>query len=104
MAGINTIMGTLSPMLINQPDLARYCKQPRDAGWIQGATVLGAKTVVLFLGLASTASMQGEWGAAYWSLWDLLDAILDHHWTAGARTAIWLVSFSYILSCFASRR
>lgn len=102
MEGINVIMGTLSPMLVNQPDLARYCKRPRDAGLIQGAAVLFAKTVVLFLGLASTASMQGKWGETYWNLWDLLDAILDHHWNAGARTAVWFVSLSYILACFAS--
>lgn len=102
MSGINVIMGTLSPMLINQPDLARYCKLPRDAGWIQGVSVTVAKVLTLFLGLASTASMQGVWGTAYWNLWDLLDAILDHHWTPAARTAVWIVSFSYILSCFAA--
>lgn len=102
MNGINTILGTLSPMLVNQPDLARYCKNTRDAGWIQGIALFCAKLLVLFLGLASTASMQGVWGEAYWNLWDLLDAILDHHWTGGARTAIWIVSFAYILSCIAS--
>jgi NCS1 family nucleobase:cation symporter-1 len=65
MAGINTVLGTLSPMLVNQPDLARYCKKPRDAGWVQGLAVFVAKILVLFLGLASTASMQGAWGTAY---------------------------------------
>ena len=137
MNGINTILGTLSPMLVNQPDLARYCKNTRDAvearprnstrslaqnsampwiqpasrvflqyrarsGWLTSIALFCAKLLVLFLGLASTASMQGVWGEAYWNLWDLLDAILDHHWTGGARTAIWIVSFAYILSCIAS--
>ncbi|EMC93885.1 hypothetical protein BAUCODRAFT_93813 [Baudoinia panamericana UAMH 10762] len=102
MTGINVIMGTLSPMLINQPDLARYCKRPRDAGWIQGACVLFTKTIVLFLGLASTASMAGKWGKAYWNIWDLLNAILDHHWNATARTGVWFVAASFMLAAFAS--
>lgn len=34
MNGINIILGTLSPMLVNQLDLARYCKNTRDTGWI----------------------------------------------------------------------
>jgi NCS1 family nucleobase:cation symporter-1 len=65
MDGINVIMGSLSPMLVNQPDLARYCRKPRDAGWLQGAAVFVSKVVVFFLGLASTASIQGKWGTAY---------------------------------------
>lgn len=65
MDGINVIMGSLSPMLVNQPDLSRYCKHPRDAGWIQGAAVFVSKVIVFFLGLAATASIQGAWGTAY---------------------------------------
>jgi len=72
MSGINVIMGTLSPMLVNQPDLARYCKKPRDAAWLQGAAAFFSKVLVYFLGLASTASIQGKWGKAYWNIWDLL--------------------------------
>lgn len=102
MNGINVILGTLSPMLVNQPDLSRYCKNTRDAGWIQGSALFCAKLLVLFLGLAATSSMAGVWGTAYWNLWDMLDAILDHYWTPAARTAIWMVSFSYILSCIAA--
>lgn len=65
MSGINVIMGTLSPMLVNQPDLARYCKKPWHAGWLQGVSVFFPKVLVLFLGLATTATMQGAWGKAY---------------------------------------
>ena len=65
MSGINVILGTLSPMIINQPDLARYCKKPWHAGSLQGVAVFVTKVVVFFLGLASTASMQGAWGKAY---------------------------------------
>lgn len=101
MTGINVILGTLSPMLVNQPDLARYCNNTRDAGWVQGLALFCSKLLVLFLGLASTVSIQGAWGTAYWNLWDLLEAILDHHWTAAARTAVFLVSASYILAAIA---
>ncbi|KAL3479620.1 permease for cytosine/purines, uracil, thiamine, allantoin-domain-containing protein [Aspergillus californicus] len=100
MDGINVIMGSLSPMVVNQPDLARYCKKPRDAGWPQGAAVFFSKVIVFFLGLASTASIQGVWGTAYWNIWDLLEAILDHYWTPASRCAIWLVSFSFMFSQF----
>lgn len=100
MNGINVVMGTLSPMLINQPDLARYCKKPRDAGWIQGFAVFFSKVLVLFLGLAATSSIQGAWGTAYWNLWDLNDAILDHYWTPAARCGIFLVSFAFLFSVF----
>lgn len=102
MNGINVILGTLSSMLVNQPDLSRYCRSTRDAGWIQGTALFCAKLLVLFLGLAATSSIQGVWGTAYWNLWDMLDAILDHYWTPAARTAIWVVSFSYILSGIAT--
>ncbi|KAK1541009.1 NCS1 nucleoside transporter [Colletotrichum paranaense] len=102
MSGINVIMGSLSPMLVNQPDLARYCREPRDAGWLQGACVFFAKILVFFLGLASTTSLQGAWGKAYWNLWDLLDAILDHYWNPTARAGVFFVSFSFILSVLAT--
>ncbi|KAF2798154.1 NCS1 nucleoside transporter [Melanomma pulvis-pyrius CBS 109.77] len=100
MNGINVVMGTLSPMLVNQPDLARYCKKPRDAGMLQGVSVFVAKVLIFFLGLAATSSMQGEYGKAYWNMWDLNNAILDHNWTPTARFGIFLVSFSYLFSTF----
>jgi NCS1 family nucleobase:cation symporter-1 len=100
MNGINVVMGTLSPMLVNQPDLARYCKKPRDAGMLQGISVFVAKVLIFFLGLAATSSMQGAYGKAYWNMWDLNNAILDHNWTPTARFGIFLVSFSYLFSTF----
>lgn len=63
--GINVIMGTLSPMLVNQPDLARYCQKPWHAGALQGIVAFTAKVLVLFLGLASTAVLTPTLGKAY---------------------------------------
>ena len=102
MAGINTIFGSLSPMLVNQPDLARYCKKPRDAGPIQGVSVFVASVIVFFLGMASTTSIQAVWGEAYWNVWDLFEAILDHHFTSGARAAIFFAALAFYLGVFAT--
>ncbi len=65
MSGINVILGSLSPMLVNQSDLARYTKKPWHAGWLQGLSLFLFKVLVLFLGMAATVSMQGVWGQAY---------------------------------------
>lgn len=102
MAGINTIFGSLSPMLVNQPDLARYCKKPRDAGFIQGISVFIASIIVFFLGMASTTSIQAVWGTAYWNVWDLFEAILDHHFGAGARAGVFFASLAFYLGVFAT--
>lgn len=102
MSGINVIFGGLSPMLVNQPDLARYCKKPRDAGPIQGVSVFVSSVIVFFLGLASTTSMQSKFGEAYWNIWDLLDAILDHYWTPGARAGVFFVALAFLLGVFAT--
>ncbi|EHY58730.1 hypothetical protein HRR83_007454 [Exophiala dermatitidis] len=102
MAGINTIMGTLASLAVTQSDLSRYCRKPSDAGWLQGLAVFVSKTLVFFLGLAATASIQGAWGKAYWNVWDLLNAILDHYWTASARTAVFVVSLAFYFSAIGS--
>jgi NCS1 family nucleobase:cation symporter-1 len=102
MAGINTIFGSLSPMLVNQPDLARYCKKPRDAGPIQGVSVFVASVLVFFLGMASTTSIQARWGTAYWNIWDLFDAILDHYFSARARAGIFFAALAFFFGVFAT--
>ncbi|KAM0269866.1 hypothetical protein ACHAQH_009617 [Verticillium albo-atrum] len=102
MNGINVIFGSLSPMLVNQPDLSRYCRKPRDAGPIQGVSVFVSSVVVFFLGLAATTSMQGVYGEAYWNIWDLLGAILDHNWTPGARAGVFFVALAFLLGVFAT--
>ncbi|KAL2416450.1 Allantoin permease [Exophiala dermatitidis] len=102
MSGINVIMGGLSPMLVNQPDLARYCQKPRDAGISQGIVVFVTTVLVFFLGIAATTSIQGIWGTAYWNIWDMLSAILDHHWTPGARAGVFFVGLAFLLGVFAT--
>lgn len=102
MSGINVIMGGLSPMLVNQPDLARYCQKPQDAGVLQGISVFVTSVIVFFLGLATTTSIQSIWGEAYWNIWDLLDAMLDHFWTPGARAGVFFIGLAFLLGVFAT--
>lgn len=66
MSGINTIFGSLSPMLVNQPDFARYTKKPSDAGIGQGISCFVSSVIIFFLGTAATTSMQAVYGEAYW--------------------------------------
>lgn len=96
MSGINTIFGGFSPLLINQPDLSRYCRRPFDAVWPQGAGMFTSSVLVFFMGMAGTASMAGAYGTAYWNLWDLFGAILDHHWTPAGRFLVFLLALALI--------
>ncbi|KAI6778562.1 uncharacterized protein J7T54_003312 [Emericellopsis cladophorae] len=102
MNGINVIMGSLSPMLVNQPDLSRYCAKPRDAGALQGVSVFISSVLVFFLGLASTTSIQSIWGEAYWNIWDLLGSILDHYWNPATRAGVFFVALAFLLGVFAT--
>lgn len=101
MSGINVIMGGLSPLLVNQPDLARYCQKPSHAGIASGFCLFASSLITFFLGLASTTSIQAVWGVAYWNVWDLLDAILDHYWTPGSRAGVFFVGFAFVLGTVA---
>ena len=53
-------------------------------------------------GIFATSSVNQAWGILTWNPWDLSNAILDQHWTAGARTGIFFVSFGFTLSIFTS--
>jgi NCS1 family nucleobase:cation symporter-1 len=57
---------------------------------------------VFFLGMASTTSMQAAYGTAYWNIWDLFEAILDHHFGAGARVGIFFASLAFFVGVFAT--
>lgn len=95
MSIINTIFGTLSPMIINQPDIARYAKKKSDTVIPQAMGFIPAKIMVLVFGMVSTCSIYRAYGSVYWNLWDLFGAILDNEWSAGSRTGIFFVALSY---------
>ncbi|SCV60317.1 probable uracil permease [Fusarium fujikuroi] len=78
--GINSCLGVTSALLVNQPDLTRYTRRPKDAGWRQASSIFFSKTLIFFFGIGATAAVQGKFGHAYWNQWDLLNAILDRFW------------------------
>jgi NCS1 family nucleobase:cation symporter-1 len=95
---INSVMGALAPVLINQPDIARYGHSYGDVTWSQGVGILISKVLVMFLSTATTAAATQVLGKSYWNVWDLYDAILDQYWTPGARAGMVFASFGMMLA------
>jgi hypothetical protein len=81
-----------------QPDLTRYTKRPKDAGWRQASSIFASKTLIFFFGIGATAAVQGKFGEAYWNQWDLLNAILDRFWGPAARAGCFFAAFGFTLS------
>jgi len=95
---INSVMGALAPVLINQPDIARYGHSYGDVTWSQGLGILISKVLVMFLSTATTAAATQVLGKSYWNVWDLYTAILDQYWSAGARAGMVFASFGMMLA------
>ncbi|OAA54378.1 Permease, cytosine/purines, uracil, thiamine, allantoin [Niveomyces insectorum RCEF 264] len=102
MVGINSVCGSISPEIMSNADLARYARRPSDAGWSQAVGIFTSKTFVIFMGIACSSASKNIWGTAYWNMWDLLGAILNDNWTAGARTAIFLACLVQALAVVAT--
>ncbi|OIW28585.1 putative allantoin permease [Coniochaeta ligniaria NRRL 30616] len=102
MVGINSVCGSISPEIVSNADLARYARRPSDAAWSQAIGIFTSKTFVIFMGIACSSASKNIWGTAYWNMWDLLGAILDDKWTAGARTAIFLACLVQALAVMAT--
>lgn len=90
MQGINTVSGSLMTEVSSNPDLARYARSSAATTWPQWVGLVIAKSLCTFLGIGSSSAVKTLWGTAYWNIWDLYLAILDHNWNAGARTAVFL--------------
>ncbi|KAK3675358.1 hypothetical protein LTR78_004868 [Recurvomyces mirabilis] len=95
---INAGMGNTATLITNQPDIARWSKTRSGAMWSQLLTNPIAVTLSASLGILSTAAINNKWDLTLWNQWDLLDAILTHHWSAGARTAIFLCAGCWLIS------
>lgn len=85
---INSVCAALCPVLINQPDIARYATRPSQATWSQATGILCSKVLVMFLSCGTTAATTGFLGKSYWNVWDLYDAILTEYWSSTARAGI----------------
>lgn len=97
LSSINTILGTVSPMIINQPDTSRYAKRKEDTVVPQVIGYIPSKILVFLFGTVSVCSLFRAYGTAYWNIWDMFAAILDNEWSAGARTGIWFVSLAFAI-------
>lgn len=96
--GMNSCLGVTSALLVNQPDLTRYVKRPKDAGWRQASSIWASKTLIFFFGIGATAAVAPKFGVAYWNQWDLLNAILDRFWGPAARAGCFFAAFGFSLS------
>lgn len=92
-SAINSICAALCPILINQPDIARYAKRPSQATWSQTLGIFISKILIMFLSAGTTSAAQGFLGTSYWNVWDLYDAILTKYWGPGARAGIFFACF-----------
>jgi NCS1 family nucleobase:cation symporter-1 len=91
------ISGTLPP-LINIPDLARYAKRPSSVHpMVIGLFV--SKPLCIILGIVTTAAGNQLFDKPFWNQWDFYNAILDHHWNAGSRTAVFFLALT---QCYAT--
>jgi NCS1 family nucleobase:cation symporter-1 len=93
---INSVMAALCPILVNQPDVARYATSPRQATWSQSTGILLSKVLVMFLSCATTSAASEILGKTYWNVWDLYGSILTAYWGPAARAGIF---FASLVSC-----
>ena len=89
---INSVMAALCPILVNQPDVARYATKPEQATWSQSVGILISKVLVMFLSCGTTSAAAGFLGETYWNVWDLYDRILTEYWGPGARAGVFFAS------------
>ncbi|KAJ5578632.1 uncharacterized protein N7459_007596 [Penicillium hispanicum] len=101
MKAINSIVSNVIPPLVNIPDLARYASRPRDTLPLPVGLVL-SKPLVVFLGMVITAAGQRQFGEAYWNMWDFYSSVLDHYWSPGSRTVVFLAAGIQAFATFAT--
>ncbi|KAF2756461.1 putative allantoin permease [Pseudovirgaria hyperparasitica] len=99
---INSVCGALCPILVNQPDVARYAARPSQATWSQAFGILISKVLVMFISCATTSATTGVLGKSYWNVWDAYGAILDQYWNSTARAGIFFVALSMVLAILAT--
>ncbi|KAI1859446.1 hypothetical protein JX265_010449 [Neoarthrinium moseri] len=102
MTGINSVSGSLMTEVSSNPDLARYAKSSAATTWPQWFGLVVAKSLCTFLGIGASSAVKTLWGTAYWNIWDLYLAILDHNWNAGARTAVFLACLVQVFAVIAT--
>ncbi|WVR06702.1 hypothetical protein IAU60_003734 [Kwoniella sp. DSM 27419] len=97
LTGLNAIFGTISPMLINQPDIGRYAVKPSVALWPQFVSMWTGKYIVFVLGIVSSAACKQIYGVTAWNIWDICNMILKSNFTTNWRVGLALFG---ITQCF----
>ncbi|KAJ9156488.1 Uracil permease-like protein [Pleurostoma richardsiae] len=97
MHAINSGMGNTATLITNQPDIARWSRTRSAAVLSQVFIQPLAVTVSATFGILATAALNNLWGLELWNPWDLLDAIQDHYPNSGARFAIFLAAFTWMM-------
>jgi NCS1 family nucleobase:cation symporter-1 len=90
MYAIQAVIGSFSPLIASNPDIARYAKKPSATGLPQFFTIVFWKTIICMIGIFGTNAIAYKYGTLYWNMWDICNAILDKHFTGGVRFAIFL--------------
>ena len=96
--GVQAIIGSFSPLIASNPDIARYARKPSATFWSQFVTIVFWKVIICLIGILGTNAIAYKYGKTYWNLWDLANAILDRNWTSGVRFAVFLFSITMALS------
>ncbi|KAL4969789.1 nucleobase cation symporter-1 family protein [Aspergillus stella-maris] len=99
---INSVMGALCPILVNQPDVSRYATKPSQATWSQSLGILISKVLVMFVSCATTSATTQFLGKSFWNVWDLYDEILTQYWGAQARAGMFFASLGMVLAIIAT--
>jgi NCS1 family nucleobase:cation symporter-1 len=98
MFAVQAVIGSFSPLICSNPDIARYARKPADTLWPQFFTIVFWKTMVCMIGIFGTNAFAYKYGKTYWNLWDMASAVLDEHWTGGVRFAIFLFCITQCVS------
>ena len=102
LTGLNAVFGTISPMLINQPDIGRYANRPSAALLPQFFSMYICKVCVFFLGVVTAGASAQIFGTTVWNAWDLCNLILTAQFTPSWRAGIALFAFAQCLGTIAT--
>ncbi|KAJ5646240.1 allantoin [Penicillium lividum] len=97
MHAINSGMGNTATLITNQPDIARWSTSKNAAITSQIFVQPIAVTVSATFGILATAGINRQWGLELWNPWDLLDEIQTRNNHPGARFAIFLAAFCWMI-------
>ncbi|KAE8382401.1 permease for cytosine/purines, uracil, thiamine, allantoin-domain-containing protein [Aspergillus bertholletiae] len=87
LAGINSGIGNLANLIINQPDYSRWSNTPNASVWTQLVVTPISVTLSASFGIIATTA-------------DSMNLILDHYWSSRARFAVFLYTFAWLAQIY----